>query len=821
MFKFDSLKKKGIFRFKKKGGPKFLRLAGIIFLVGVGIFSLYVMFSLTNLPSPEQFGNRKVSESSKIYDRTGQILLYEIHGDEKRTVIPFVEIPDKIKKATLAAEDVNFYTEPAFDWRAIVRALITDLKTGQFSQGGSTITQQLVKNVLLTPEKTLTRKIKELVLAIELESKYSKDEIFSFYLNQISYGSNAYGVEAASQIYFGKSAKDISTAEAALLASLLKAPTYYSPWGNHVSDLLDRKDYVLNRMADSHFLTSEERDKAKKEKLVFQPPSIGNIKAPHFSLTVKDYLINTYGEYAVTNGGLRVVTTLDWQMQQIAEKVVNDGVKRNEELYNSKNGALVAQDPKTGQILALVGSRDYFDVKNEGNFNVAVQGLRQPGSALKPFVYMTAFEKGYSPKTMIFDVSTEFDVRDVPEKSYRPMNFDGLFQGPISFEQALAQSRNVPAVKALYLAGFDDVLKNLHAFGITTLNERWRYGLSLTLGGGEVKLIDLVNAYATLAQEGLHHKQTFVLKVENGNGNALEDYTDRNNRVLDPQYPRLINQILSDADLRSPLFRNSLSLTVFPDHQVALKTGTSQDHRDAWSLGYTPSLVVGVWAGNNDNSPMTESGTSILAAVPIWNAFLKEVIGKYPTSDTFERPDPITLPSKPLLNGEYSFDPVANGQHYPQLHSILYYVDRNNPLGPPPENPENDSQFKNWETSVLDWARNNIPNFYAYNLPIPANYSFTNPTQNSPDIIFTNLSPANSEFINSPILIQADIYSARGLSKIEVYFNRVLINSFDLNSNFYHYSYFLNTSLNPQNSIELKATNRNGDEKKETVVVFH
>jgi 1A family penicillin-binding protein len=809
-------KKRKILKIKK------LLLWGVLLLSILGAATaIYVVTLIRNLPSPDEFSARQIVESTKIYDRTGKILLYEIHGDEKRTVIPFSEIPDYVKWSTIVTEDLNFYHQPAFDWRAIIRALIKNLKEGEFVQGGSTITQQLARNIFLTPEKTISRKIKELILAFKLESKYSKDEILNFYLNQIPYGSNAYGIEAASQIYFGKSARKLTLAEAAALAALIKAPSYYSPWGSHFKELEERKNYVIDRLVQNKYIDPATGEAAKKEVLKYLPPSLGSIKAPHFSLAVKDYLVNRYGENLVLNGGLKVITTLDFEMQKLAEKVVKEGVKRNEELYKGKNAALVAQDPKTGQILALVGSRDYFDVKNNGNFNVVTQGLRQPGSALKPFVYLTAFQKGYSPKTKIFDVPTEFDVRGDPEKSYKPGNFDEKFVGPISFESALAQSRNVPAVKVLYLAGFDDVLKNLHKMGITTLKERWRYGLSLTLGGGEVKLIDLINAYATLAQDGLLHRQTFILKIEDREGNVIEEYHDVNERVIEPQFPRLINQILADPDLRRPLFQNSFPLTFFPNYEVALKTGTTEDYRDAWAIGYTPALVVGVWAGNNDNTPMVRHGSSILAAIPIWSAFMKEALLKY-EPEPFEKPEPFTLPSKPMLNGEYQFVPIINGRPYPQLHSILYYVVKNNPLGDPPEDPSEDPQFKNWEEGVLNWARANIPNFYQYNLPIPE-WPKQKIIENFPrdEIAITNIVPKNGSFINLPLLIEADFYSPQGLGKVELFFNHKLLNIFYLFSDRYHYRYYLtNETIEPQNLLEIKVTDQKGNEKKETLVLF-
>lgn len=791
----------------------------ITLLIGAGIV-IYGAKIIRELPSPDEFASRRINQTTKIYDRTGKVLLYEVHGEEKRTIIPFEKIPTVLKKATLAAENDTFYKDPAFNWRGIVRALIKNIKEGRITQGGSTITQQLAKKAFLSDERTVSRKIKELILAIQLESKYTKDEIFSLYLNQIPYGSNAYGVEAASQAYFGKTVTDISLGEAAVLASLPKAPSYYSPWGNHVEDLLTRKNHIIERMEKLGLINKEETEKAKVEEIKFSKQTIGNIKAPHFSLAVKDYLTEKYGEDMVLNGGLKVITTLDWQLQEIGETVVKEGAERNAELYKGTNAALVAQDPKTGQVLVLVGSRDYFNEEIEGRFNVPLQGLRQPGSALKPFAYLTAFEKGYQPKTVIFDVPTEFDATGNPDRSYKPENYEGKIHGPISLEESLAQSVNVSSVKVLYLAGFSDTLKNIEKFGIKTLKERGRYGLSLILGGGEVKLSELVNAYATMSQEGMHHKQIMILKIEKSDGKILEEYENYTTKVMDPQYPRMINQILSDRNLRSPLFQNSLSLTLFPNHEVALKTGTTNDYRDAWALGYTPSLVAGVWAGNNNNEPMQRRGGSILAAVPIWSAFLNRALTYFP-SETFIRPDPIPPVNKPMMNGEIIYAPIIDGKTNPQIHSILYYVDKNDPLGPIPENPDKDPQFKNWEEGVFAWAKENIKDYELYNALITSSTSFiSNEAVNEENPVIKNLSPKNGEFIISPTIITADIESKKMLKMIEISINQNKIASLPISGNTYHLSYTTNVPLNPQNSIEIKAINEAGRESRTQVIVF-
>lgn len=699
-------------KLKSKNKKFFLKTSAVLLLIilGAGFWTITKISEIARgLPDPKQFSSRQVSQSSKIYDRTGEVLLYEIYNEEKRTVIPFEEIPEYAKQASISIEDKNFYNHGGFSVTSIIKGAIIEPLTGQRdrARGGSTITQQLAKNAFLTSERTIERKIKELILSYWIEQRYSKDEILGLYFNQIPYGSNAYGIESASQIYFNKSAKELNLAEAALLASLPKAPTYYSPWGIHKEELLQRKDYVLKQMLDLGFIDDEEFERARKFNLKFLEPTLGSIKAPHFIIMVKDYLANKYGEDFLEKGGLKIITTLDYETQKIAERVVLEGANRNEELYRGKNAALVAQDPKTGEIIALVGSRDYFDSKNEGNFNVAVQGLRQPGSAFKPFAYLTAFGKGYLPETVVFDAPTEFvpnnpkcpaivNFSNEDKDCYHPQNFDHYFRGPINLRNALAQSINVPAVKILYLAGLENTIKTAKDAGITTLRDPNFYGLSLVLGGGEVKLIDLVNAYSVFSQDGIRHNQKIVLKIEDAKGNIIESSSDQAVQVFEPQYVQMLNDILSDEDARRPLYSGSFGLTIFEDRQVAMKTGTTNDYRDAWTMGYAPYLAVGVWAGNNHQEPMEKNAGSILAALPIWNAFMKEALLKYPV-ETFNKPPETNLLeiSKPMINGQYYINGIIN--------DILYYVDKNDPLGPIPQNPNNDPQFINWEISTQAW----------------------------------------------------------------------------------------------------------------------
>jgi 1A family penicillin-binding protein len=776
---------------------RFLSYLFLIFIICALGFTGYFFIITKNLPDPELFDQRQINQSTKIFDRTGDTLLYEIHGEEKRTVIPYSDIPDYVKHAAISIEDVKFYEHSGIDWQSLARALLVNLKSGRIVQGGSTISQQLAKNAFLTPERTISRKIKELILTLRLEKKYSKDEILNLYLNQIPYGSNAYGIEAAAQTFFEKKAKDLSINEAALLASLPRAPSYYSPYGTHVDVLMDRKNHALKQMMIAKYITKEEYEEAKNGELEFSPHTIG-IKAPHFVITLQEYLNDKYGEDFVQKGGLKVISTLDWDMQQIAERVIREGAERNSNLYNGKNASLVAQDANTGQILALVGSKDYFDTDNDGNFNVAVQGLRQPGSAIKPFAYVTAFKNGFSPETVVFDTLTDFDTTG--KRSYTPHNFDDKFRGPVNLRNALAQSMNVPSVKVLYLAGVGNTLKTAADFGITTLTERSRYGLSLALGGGEVKLIDLVGAYSVFAQDGLKHEQSMILRIEDSKGEVLEEYKDDVDEVMDPQHIRLINDILTDIEVRRQLYQSSLHLTTFPNKEVALKTGTTNEYHDAWAMGYTPSLVTGVWVGNNDNTPMQQRGSSILAALPIWNAFLKEVLVDQPL-ETFERPEPVNV-QKPILKGNY----VIDGE----IHNILHYINKSNPDGSVPVNPRRDSQYDNWEKALVEWMKDNpdkVNELALINKKLSINIE----------------KPTNGSFINKSFSVKAKIQSSQEIRGIEIYFNNKLIGQRSGNFGL-EYTYQDNFNLKDiksQNALKIKVTDSDNKKLEEEIVIYH
>ncbi len=695
--------------YRKRGFKIFKFLLGLALVAAiVGLFGALVVFVVfsRNLPDPSNIEDRSVTESTKIYDRTGKIILYDIHGEERRTVIPFSEIPQVVKDATIVAEDRDFYNHPGIDFIAIFRAAWGNLK-GQSLQGGSTITQQFIKNSILSAEQTFTRKIKEAILALELERRYSKDEILNFYLNQIPYGSNAYGIEAAAQTYFSKSALDLTLAEAALLASLPKAPSFYSPYGSRAGELLARQKNILEKMYGLGYISASELKKSQAQKIIFSK-SRASIKAPHFVFYIKDILDEKYGEDYVAGAGLKIVTTLDADLQQIAEEVVSAGADSNE-ARGAYNAALTAIDPKTGQVLVMVGSRDYWkdplpegcdpgvNCKFDGNVNVATRS-RQPGSSFKPFVYATAFKKGYTDKTILFDIPTEFDTGcnsfsqpiSHGAKCYSPNNFDLKFRGPVTARQALANSLNIPSVEMLYLAGVDDSINTAEDMGITTLKDRSRFGLSLVLGGGEVKLLEMVSAFGVFATEGVKHRPAVILRIEDNKGKVLEEYKDEPVQVLDPEIARLITDIISDNAARAPVFGSRSSL-FFPDRPVAAKTGTTNEFRDGWTLGYTPSLVAGLWAGNNDNTPMKQE-PGVYVAAPIWRAFMERAFEKLNLPvETFTPPEK-KIVAKPILNGEY----IINGQ----VHSTLYYIDRADPTGPPPSNPANDPMFANWEAAI-------------------------------------------------------------------------------------------------------------------------
>lgn len=706
---------------------KIWRFLGISCLIGILFIGGVFAYFAKDLPNPDNFRDRIVVESTKIYDRSGQHLLYEVHGEEKRTVIPFADIPDVVKFATISLEDEDFYHHFGIKFTSIARALLKDIITLQAAQGGSTITQQLVKNALLSNEKSLARKVKEVILAIELEIKYSKDEILEMYLNEIPYGSNAYGIEAAARTFFGKSARELTLDEATLLAALPQATTFYSPYGSRTEALSGRQTFALRKMADLGYITPEQRDEAiNADTLGKIQPQKDIIAAPHFVMYIKEYLQEKFGDRAVEEGGYRVITTLDWDKQLVAEKVVREGAEKNLKSWRAENAALVAIDPKTGQVLSMVGSKDYFDTAIDGQVNVAIRE-RQPGSSFKPYVYLTAFTKGYTPETLLYDVETEFDTAG-EDKSYKPQNYDGKFRGPLPMKEALAQSLNIPAVKALYLAGVKDSIQVAKSLGIEGLNDPDRLGLSLVLGGGEVRLLDHVHAYATLAHNGVKKPLSAILRIEDARDNTLEAFADSpGERVIEEKYVAMLQHVMSTNSYRAPVFGENSPLR-FDNRDVAAKTGTTNEFRDGWILGFTPSIAVGVWAGNNDNTSMREGADGVNVSAPIWRAFLDQTLSntsnekflKYEKEEKIDTPllngkleqkknlDVCEIPGKDkeyCLANKYCPESEQKERDFIEAHDILHYVNREDPRGPKPDDPKRDPQYKNWEKGVRDWYK--------------------------------------------------------------------------------------------------------------------
>jgi penicillin-binding protein 1C len=711
----------------------FARLAPIVIgaiLVCAGLMFLWL--ARLKIPDLRALEERKVVESTKIYDRTGKVLLFDVNEGTKRTVVLFEDISRHLKNATVAIEDAEFYEHRGVRPTAVIRAALANAVSLSFGQGGSTITQQVVKNSLLTSEKHLSRKIKEWVLALKVEQSLTKEEVLSLYLNETPYGGSIYGVEEASKIFFGVSSTDVSLAQAAYIAALPQAPTYYSPYGNHRDALDKRKNLVLDEMFENHFITEEELGAAKDEVVEFLPRTDNAINAPHFVMFVKEYLEQKYGNDMVERGGLRITTTLDHELQQKAEEITNRFALENEKTFNAENAALVAVDPNTGGILTMVGSRDYFDTAIDGNFNVAL-AHRQPGSAFKPFVYETAFEKGYTPETIVFDVETEFSTActpdgkpragSAPDACYMPGNYDNVFRGPVSLRNALAQSINIPAIKVLYLAGLDDSLATARKMGISSLSDIGRYGLTLVLGGGEVSLLEMTGAYGVFATGGVRNSPVAVLEVRDAHGNILETHTPKPSQVLKKDAALTISDVLSDNIARTPAF-GANSFLNFEGRDVAVKTGTTNDYRDAWIIGYTPNIAVGAWAGNNDNTPMEKKVAGFIIA-PLWNAFMQEVMKKIPDA-RFEKPAyKDTSGLKPILRGVWQGDGTG-------VHSILHAVDKNDPLGTAPQNPAQDPQFASWEYAVQQWVVKNAAAVAAAG------------TQTPPSATTMNVTPVNT-----------------------------------------------------------------------------
>lgn len=624
-------------RSRKLGRPKKFRLskklkialAGTSAFMFLLIYSILLLTAAYQLPTPTRLISPDEPLTTEIYDRNNT-LLYRIYDGKNRTLVKLNQIPRYLIEATIAIEDQNFYRHYGIDHVAILRALYHNIRYGT-QEGASTLTQQLIKNSLLTPEKSYLRKIREIALAIWTERIYPKDQILQMYLNEAPYGGSIVGIAAAAQTYFGKHVSELTLGESAYLAGLPASPTQLSPYGARPELTKIRQKEVLERMVKSGFITQHIADKAYAQELNIKP-LVNSIYAPHFVFYIRDLLATKYGARMVAQGGLRIYTTLDLKVQEQVEEIVKKEIDSLQPL-NVQNGAAMVIDGPTGQILAMLGSRGYH-YPTFGNFNVALS-LRQPGSSIKPITYAVALEKGFNPNNMILDTPVTF--RDEWGNGYSPVNYDGRFRGPVSFRQALGSSLNIPAVKLLATVGVEPVAQKAQDLGITTFDNPKRFGLALTLGAADIKMIEMMGAYSAFSQAGRFQKPTGILKVTDSKGEVLEEYKPNTKQVLTPQIAYLITNILADDNARKLAFGLD-SLLKIPGFEVGVKTGTSDNKRDNWTFGYTPKYVVGVWVGNPDNSPMSPTlASGITGAAPIWNKIMHTLLdGTKPLA--FEKP---------------------------------------------------------------------------------------------------------------------------------------------------------------------------------------
>jgi len=779
------------FRTSPKKRRKVFRylLIYFIYFVLAMIFSTAISFAWfsKDLPTPSRIANSKPAESTKLFDRTGQTLLYET-GEQKRTIVKSDQISQYLKDATISTEDANFYKHHGIDVKEILSAVASKMlgRTDRL-RGASTITQQYVKNSLLTSDRSIVRKIKEAILAVELEFMFKKDEILTMYLNEIPYGNAAAGAEAGSQMYYGKSAKDLTLAQAATLAAIPQAPTYYSPYGTHIDRLIARRNYVLDQMVKNSKISAEQAIEAKKEDTttlgVALKPRKDSMLAPHFAMYVLEQIAAEYGEDVIQKEGLKITTTLDYDKQKIAQDAVTAGAAKLEK-YGGTNAALVAIDPKTGQILSMVGSKDYFDVSIDGNVNVA-DSARQPGSSFKPIAYATAFKKpDFSPSRILFDLRTDFGG------GYNPQDYNGKTNGAVTMRQALSNSLNIPAVKVMSLAGIDNVLKTAEDLGITTLTQRDRYGLSLVLGAGEVTPIEMAGAFSVFATGGVKNDLTPVLKIQDSSGKTLYDYDKekKNGRqVLDPQVAYEISNILSDNNARALIF-GTRSALAFSNRTVAAKTGTTSDFKDAWTVGFTPSIAVAIWTGNSDATAMKTGADGSVIAAPIFHTFIEKALANVPNEE-FTVPAGIQtvtverysnkLPG--AYSSEFTTDIFADWQvpkDKDDIHKYVKVCRGTNKLAPSdaPEGLIEEKMFldlhserpdnPNWENPVLDWIR-------GMGIVVGLPTETCNPTELMPAISFVN--PTDGTTASGLTNIEVQVSGSVPIQSVEYFIDGVSI----------------------------------------------
>lgn len=789
-------------RLHKKHGTWGLLKHGL--LVGFGglflLFGLLFIWIMTQpIPDIDSFQSRKLSNSTTLLDRTGEVILYDIGESSDRTPVPSSEMSQNIKNAIIAIEDTEFYTHHGVRFDSTIRAVLATIQSKiglpTQTQGGSTITQQLVKNTILTSDQSVTRKLKEWFLAFRLEQGYSKDEILAMYLNEVPFGGTIYGVETAAQTYFGVHASELSITQSAYLAALPNAPSLLNPYGKNRNKLDERKNVVLRRMYELNFITPDEYARARSEVVEFKPKRESSAKAIHFVEYIRNILENQYGENALTSQGYTVTTTLDWDIQKKAEDIVREQALKNEQEWDAENAGAIVLNAKTAEILAMVGSRGYEDPDIDGKFNVTL-AHRQPGSSFKPIVYATAFEQGFTPETKLFDVRTQFSESCEPNDfttstdgtCYAPENYDAQYVGPVSLRSALTQSRNVPAVKLLYLVTPNSALRLAKSLGLRTLGEANRYGLSLVLGGGEVRLLDMAGAYAAFANEGKYHQPVGILKITNKDGDVLYEHTETpGDSIISPQSARQLSSVLSDTTGHTA--RGYMSFGT--GRVAAAKTGTTNNNRDAWLIGYTPQIVTAVWVGNNNNTPMKKSST---IAGPTWHQIMASALSKYPFTP-FTEPAPADSTLPPVLRGywygneSFIVDTISGGlaTQYtppetkkevvmPKPGTILQFVTPGKPTQAP-TNPNNDPQYTRWQYGVNRWIQNNpwvVPG-------IPNKPDFTDSVhtpEKQPRITIKNSAELGSVHGGTDIQIELETNSHYPITKGTVSIGGVIITEF-------------------------------------------
>lgn len=770
---------KRFFKFSLKAG-----LMCLLFLLG---YTFWVSRDIVLL-DPNRLRERNIHQSTKIYDRTGQHLLYEIFTDQRRTLVTLDQIPKALQQGVIATEDTAFYQHHGIRPLSIIRSVVYGIigkGNNKIGGGASTLTQQLVKNAVLINEGPYSRKPKEIILSVRLEQKYTKDEILQIYFNEIPYGSTNYGVEAAAQNYFGKHAAELDLEQSATLAGLPKAPSKYL---NNPEALKERRNFVLRRMKEEGYITEEAMKEAQGKPLTFTR-RVDNITAPHFVFYVKEKLSEIYGEQMVDTGGLSVITSLDFDAQKKAEAAITDNQKLLKDA-GASNAAIVSFDAKTSQILAYVGSKDFFDKDINGQFDVVDQARRQPGSSIKPIIYAAAFEKGYTPETVLFDVVTNFALSGKP---YTPKNYNLNEYGPVTMRQALQGSLNIPAVKTFYLVGEKKGIEFANRLGYTTFNNG-NFGLSLVLGGGEVSMLEHVHAYSVFANNGAYNETVSILKVQDPQGETLFEWKPQKaNQVLDPKVTATVSNVLSDDASRSYIFGASSALTL-PGRPVAAKTGTTNGYKDAWTVGYTPSYVTGVWTGNSDNSALKAGFGGGRVSGQIWNSFMKTYLKDKPV-EQFPAP-PVNDAQKPVLRGSsgggvtLDIDQVTGKiatsstppeyivkRTYIQPHDILHYVNKDDPRGEYPENPAQDPQYGVWEAAVQDWIKRKKEKEPTWDISFeepPTEYDDAPSLEFLPTLVVNFPYPGavlNSRRITTDISASAP----RGVAKVSYYIDKKLI----------------------------------------------